>query len=109
MALKVKPRELKFLGPKSRIKTAWLFNKSIFRYYREDRIDVLNKCFDFDWEFVKEKFEYLIKDSGDREKVKDFIKSNYKILRDGYKLTAGQDSNGNIMSIGKGMFSQTIS
>ena len=48
--------------------------------------------------------EYLIKDEKDRLKVKKYLKTNYKALRDAYKLTAGQDAQGNSMSIGKNSF-----
>ena len=36
--------------------------------------------------------------------MKKFIKKNYKLLRDAYKLAAGQDAQGNQMSIGKNCF-----
>jgi NLR family CARD domain-containing protein 3 len=98
------PRDLKNLGPREKIKTPWIFNLSVFKSYKPDTPDILNQCFEVDWAYIEKKVRYLIKDDEDREKVKKYMKHNYKQLRDAYKLTAGQDAAGNNMSIGKYMF-----
>ena len=104
----VKPREIKRLGPKDRVKSPWRFKTSAFRSYKPDTKKLLDQCFEVDWEFLEAKMEYLIKDQKGRDKVKAYLKSNYKMLRDAYKLTAGQDANGNTMSIGKNKFGELM-
>ena len=96
------------MGPKDDVKEEWDITKSSFKTYRTDNEGILEKCFEFDWELIEPKLEYLIKKPGDREQVKQYLKANYKMLRDAYKLTAGQDSQGNTMSIGKISFGQLM-
>ena len=45
-----------------------------------------------------------MKDEADRKMVKKLLKQDFKLLRDAYKLTAGEDSSGTSMSIGKNAF-----
>ena len=104
LAMKCKPRTLKKLGARDKLRTPWKFTNSCFKSYKPDTAALLDKCFEFDWEFIESKVEYLIKNSSEREKVKKYLKKNYKLLRDAYKLTAGQDAQGNQMSIGKNSF-----
>ena len=66
----VKPRELKSLGARDGVRTPWIFEKSAFRFYRQDTKPLLDKCFNNDWQYVKAKVEYLIKGDDDRDKVK---------------------------------------
>ena len=84
-----KPREVKRLGPRHHVKTPWKFSTSVFRMYKPDSQRLLDECFEADWINIESKVEYLIKDEKDRQKVKKYLKSNYKALRDAYKLTAG--------------------
>jgi len=102
--MKCKPRTLKKLGARDKLRTPWKFSNSCFKSYKPDTAALLDKCFEFDWEFIESKVEYLIKNTSERENVKKYIKKNYKLLRDAYKLTAGQDAQGNQMSIGKNSF-----
>ena len=104
VALKCKPRIVKKLGARGEQKTPWLHSKSCFKSYRPDTTALLDACFEYDWQFIESKVEYLIKKEAEREQVKKFMKKNYKMLRDAYKLTAGQDAQGNQMSIGKNSF-----
>jgi hypothetical protein len=101
----VKPRMVKRLGPRDRAKSPWQFRTSAFRNYKPDTRALLEKCFELDYAQIESKVEYLIKDSKDRAAVKGYLLENYKMLRDAYKLTAGQDAQGNSMSIGKNSFS----
>lgn len=52
--------------------------------------------------------QYLIKDEGQRASVKSLLGNHYKMLRDAYKLTSGQDANGNSMNIGRNAFAQLM-
>jgi len=104
--MKTKPRLTKNLNEEETARTPWLFKKSAFRLYKPDMKQRLDKCFDCDWSFIESKVEYLIKDQKDREQSRKFLKANYKVLRDAYKLTAGQSSEGHsIMSITLNFFS----
>ena len=104
LELVVRPRTVKRLGPREAVKEAWLFSKSMFKPYRYDTVELLERCFEFDYEQIKGKVEYLVKDEADRKMVKKYLKQDYKLLRDAYKLTAGEDSSGTGMSIGKNAF-----
>lgn len=103
-AMNVRPREVKRLGPQERGKSPWNFSTSAFRLYKPDSKQLLDQCFEVDWTAITTKVEYLIKDEKDRAELKRYLKSKYKMLRDAYKLTAGQDAQGNGMSIGKNAF-----
>lgn len=104
--MKTKPRLVKTLGAEKRAQTPWMFKKSAFRTYKPDTRPLLDKCFDYDWSFIESKVEYLIKDQKDIELSKKYLRANYKVLRDAYKLTAGQSSEGHsIMSISTNFFS----
>jgi len=86
------------------VRTPWIFDKSVFKFYRPDTKTVLGKCFDNDWQLIAAKVEYLIKDPAEREKVKIVLRENYKYLRDAYKYTAGLDFISNLLSIGNNSF-----
>ena len=104
VAMKCKPRITKKLGARGEQKTPWLHSTSCFKGYRSETTALLDACFEQDWQSIESKVEYLIKKEAEREQVKKFMKKNYKMLRDAYKLTAGQDAQGNQMSIGKNSF-----
>jgi hypothetical protein len=87
-SLKVFPREVKSLEGANE-KSAWVFKTSVFKLYREDNKDLLDKCFLDDWQYIELKIAYVIKDEGERSIVKSILKSNYRLLRSAYKYTAG--------------------
>jgi len=97
----VKPRAIKTLGVRSTQRTPWIFKKSAFRLYKEDDKKILDKCFEFDWSYILSHVEgKLIKEEDQLKMVKKIIKENYKLLRDAYKMNAGQDSEGDVMKMG---------
>ena len=49
LELVVRPRIVKRLGPREAVKEAWLFSKSMFKPYRYDTVDLLERCFEFDY------------------------------------------------------------
>lgn len=105
--MKTKPRLNNVMDDeKASKRTPWQFKLSAFRTYKPDTKQLLEKCFENDWSFIESKVEYLIKDAKDIEQSKKYLKANYKVIRDAYKLTAGQSSEGhNIMSISTNFFS----
>ena len=106
--LKVLPREVKKLGGRDGLKSAWIFKTSAFRLYKPDSKELLEKCFLNDWSYIEQKIEYIIKDPGEREKVKMIFKTNYRYLRGAYKYTAGLDAVGNFVSIGANSFTSLM-
>ena len=102
--LKVKPREIKSLGPRDFIRTPWIFSKSAFRLYKPDDQNILDKCFENDWSHISANVAKFIKDEAIRENVKALLKNSYKCIKDAYKYTVGQEIVGNLMSIGINSF-----
>jgi hypothetical protein len=51
-SLKVFPREVKSLEGANE-KSAWVFKTSVFKLYREDNKDLLDKCFLDDWQYIE--------------------------------------------------------
>ena len=90
------------------MKESWVFSKSAFNQYKADSVSLLEKCFEFDWEQIEGKVTYLIKAEVERAKVKSLLNGHFKMLRDAYKLTAGQDASGNMMSIGINGFTHLL-
>ena len=100
-SMRVKPRGHKTLGVRSTVRTPWIFEKSAFRQYKADDKKILDKCFEFDWSYILMHVQNkLIKDNDELQLVKKIIKENYKLLRDAYKMNAGQDSEGDVMKMG---------
>ena len=49
----------------------------------KDTDDLIKKCFEFDWS--NNKIAKFIKNDADREKIKNILRSNYKIYKDCYR------------------------
>lgn len=67
---------------------------------------LLNKCFEFDWEMWK--IPRIVKDATELEQVKQYLKSNYRMLREIYKYYAAVSPAGNVFSIGNNVLSDII-
>ena len=69
-------------------KPQWDFRESIFSKYKPDTNKILDGCFETDWEFTK--IPKLLKyDPAQIKKLKEYMKANYKGLREVYKYFAG--------------------
>ena len=69
------------------MKTPWDFRKSVFGKYKPDTKRILDACFDIDWD--SSKCPKVLKDDPNQIKmVKDYIKANYKGIREVYKYFA---------------------
>eukprot|EP00347_Sterkiella_histriomuscorum_P006983 403350697 len=89
------------------LKTPWSFFNSVFKDYKQDTIELLNECFEFDWD--SSKLEKIIKNEEERLQCKVYLKSQYKIIRETYKFYSGVDPVGYICSIGTNLYSDIIS
>ena len=78
--------------------TAWTVAKSFFGKYKVDDDEIINKCFNFDWECSN--LNKIIKDLTDRQNIKNFLRPRYKMIREAYKNLACIAPSGNIPSIG---------
>ena len=97
----------KQLISRARLRTPWDFFKSVFRTYKPDDKDVLEACFEFDWENTK--IFKIVKNSDELNQVKDFLKENYKAFRETYKYYSAVAPAGMIFSIGTNTFSDIVS
>lgn len=85
--LSVKPRPNPKIPPQRlRPKTPWDFSKSIFAPYRQDTAEIIDKCFETDWETSR--IPKVIK-GDDENEIKEFLRSRYRSIRECYKFYAG--------------------
>lgn len=70
-----RPPPKKISGLK-REKTPWDFRNSVFKDYIPDNDIIRAKCFEFDWN--SSKIPKIIKDEVELNKVKEFLRVNYK-------------------------------
>jgi hypothetical protein len=83
-AMNCKPRWIKSLEEPEDNKP-WALSKSVFRDFKEDNPELIGQCFDIDYEYVKAKVEYLIKNPEDRAKVREMLRNNYGPILSAYK------------------------
>lgn len=88
------------------VKTPWAFSLSVFATYKADNSQLLNNCFETDWN--RTKINKLIKNVEDLETFKTYCRSIYKHFREVYKYVAGSDPMGDIFCIGTNVFSEMI-
>ncbi|CAD8172456.1 unnamed protein product [Paramecium pentaurelia] len=62
----------------------WNKDDSIFRPYIGDTEELLNECFEFDWN--SSKISRFVKSEYERIKLKEYFRSNYQLLKDVYKF-----------------------
>ena len=107
--MKVFPRPKPYiLKGRIKLKTPWDFFKSIFKAYRVDNQALLDTCFDVDWANTKcEKF-ISARSPDDLPKIKEYIKSIYKHVREAYKYYSGISPLGRVTSIGSGILGELI-
>lgn len=75
------------LAGREQLKTPWDFFKSIFKTYKPDTKKILEDSFDIDW--AQTKCEKIIRGEGEAEKIKAYLKSLYKPIREVYKYYSG--------------------
>lgn len=105
MAVKPRP-EPKFPIQRIRPKTPWDFNKSIFASYRSDTKDLLNRCFDIDWD--NSKIAKILKNDPNLEEIQEFLRTQYREVRECYKNYAGISPSNQVFCITKTLFNEII-
>lgn len=67
---------------------------------------MLDECFEIDW--ANTKCVKVIKNEEEIVKIKDYIKEQYKSMRETYKYYAGVSPLGRIMCTGSGIISEIL-
>jgi len=70
-----RPTPKNLLG-REKLKTPWDFYKSVFKDYRPDNPQLLDQCFEFDWECSK--IPRVIKTDEELDKSKEYLRTVYK-------------------------------
>ncbi|KAL4497331.1 hypothetical protein ABPG72_011266 [Tetrahymena utriculariae] len=84
-------------------KSEWVVEKSIFKDFLKDTEDLIDKCFEFD--FNQSRIAKLITDKDDLARVKSILKENYRKIKRNYKLYSSYAS-GEIFCIAQNILSQ---
>lgn len=84
----------------------WDIRGSVFWGYIPDDDDIVARCFEYDW--ARTKIPRIIKKEDELEKIRVFLKSIYKPIREVYKYYAGVSPCGNIPCIGQNAFNEII-
>ena len=88
-------------------KPKWVQENSVFKKYRIDNSEILDECFEFDWDWIK--IGNMIKNPDEQIKIKQFLKKNYRLMREWYRYYAGSNPWGIIPWIGQNAFNELIS
>ena len=72
--LKALPRTIRLEGDEEQ---GWDFSKSSFAKYPQEDTEIFKKCLEKDWESIKEKVSYLVKDPEQEQKIFELIRDNY--------------------------------
>ena len=93
-------RPNKTLNLKSRAETPWSADLGLFkRYLKENNKKQLSKCFETDWEYMKDiAKKYKISEEAD---VKAEMFTIYKYIKEIYKDQAGYNPSGHVFCIGQ--------
>lgn len=101
-----RPEPVSLAGRES-LKTPWDFYKSIFKTYKPDTQAVLDDCFEIDWAMTK--CEKVIRGDGEAAKVKAYLKSQYKYIREAYKYYSGVSPQGRMPCMMSGTIGEMFS
>jgi NLR family CARD domain-containing protein 3 len=75
----------------------WSFEDSVFREYKREDDELLEKCFIFD--FTNSKISKILKDPKDLQTVKDMLWKVYRQIKDTYKYYSAIGVSGDLFSI----------
>lgn len=84
----------------------WSFENSIFRSYKRDEEELLNKCFEFDWECCK--LNKVVRED-EMKDIKSFFKKKYRYLKNVYKYYSSVNPCGEIWSISNNVYLDMLS
>jgi len=91
----------------SKTKPKWKQENSVFKKYRVDNAKIFDECFDFDWESGR--IPNMIKNPDELHKIKAYLKSHYRLMREWYRYYAGISPCGILPCIGQNAFNELIS
>ena len=105
-----KPRireQIYILPPKIILKIPWRYETSLFKDWRKDDTDMLDRCFDFDWKnsFIE---KIIAKTNENVDDFKQFLRAKYKDLKECYKYYSSLAPSGEIWSISSNVFSEFV-
>ena len=63
----------------------WDFTKSAFAKYPEEGPELFQKCLDVDWDRIKSKVSYIVKDPVQEQQIYHLIRNNYQPIIAAYK------------------------
>ena len=88
-----------------RVRTPWTIELSLFKeYLREDKEELLEECFEFDWKNMKQ-----LKYKGCKEEeVKEVMRSGYKMIKEYYKVESGYGMIGGTFSIALNQYTDFV-
>lgn len=100
-------RDERYRPPKEqKKKRQWSFPISIFKDWKQENEELTRKCFETDWNCSK--IPKIIKNPEDLGKVKDFLASIYKHMKEGYKYMSSLNPIGDVWSISQNPFTDFI-
>ena len=96
-----------YVPPKrKKTKQRWTFPISLMAKWRPDDAELINLCFEYDWECGK--IPKIIKDEKQVSQVKEFFRERYKQIKDVYKYFASLNPVGDIWAIQNAPFAELI-
>ncbi|EAR90533.1 hypothetical protein TTHERM_00120790 (macronuclear) [Tetrahymena thermophila SB210] len=84
----------------------WCFEISLFRTYIRDSEDLLNKCFEFDWN--NSRCERVLSQSGDALLCKQILRKKYRMIKNCYKFFSSVSMVGDVPGIAQNQFSNLL-
>lgn len=102
--LGLEPRHPRKKHMQANKKHEWGIPVSIFKDYKFDNDELLGKCFEYDWN--KSKVTKIVKDQYELQKIKTYLSSKYKIIKEIYKYYSSISPQGEIWSIGQMVFTE---
>lgn len=96
----------KSLGPRrARLKTPWSVELGLFKdYLREEREDLVTKCFDFDWVTMKP----IRLKASDAEDIRAEMLRVYPVVKETYRHQAGYSPAGTVFSVSQQQLSMYL-
>ena len=100
-----RPNRNPFFEERKKLRTPWNIEVSIFKeYLREERKEMIENCFDFDWETMKQ----LKYKKSTVEEVKKVARYFYPYLKEAYREQAGLGIVSSIFSVPMNQFTTFI-
>ena len=100
-------RDPPYVPPKKKkTKVRWTFPISLFVKWRPDDAELVNLCFEYDWDSGK--IPKIVKDEKQVQQIKEFFRERYKKIKDTYKYYASMSPVGDVWAIQNAAFAELI-